>query len=185
MEHDIELEEHPKRRRRRGITLFRGKDAVALAESGAMAPVAFDAEEMAQLAEDGPRSPTIALGISDTLVFQGEGPDGHSLVRAWLAPHYVLPRHTHSGDCLYYLLEGSVQMGSQELQAGDGFFVPSNAPYAYEAGPQGAVVLEFRAQTTFDITFSKGQLERWREMAVVAEQHGDRWIELREQDLAR
>jgi quercetin dioxygenase-like cupin family protein len=185
MEHDIVLDEHPKKRRRRGIKLFRGHDAIPLAESGAMTPVLFDAEEMKALSEDGPRSPTIALGISDTLVFQGDGPDGCSLVGAWLAPHYVLPRHTHSGDCTYYLLEGSIVMGSQELRAGDGFFVPSDAPYAYEAGPDGAVVLEFRAQTTFDIQFSSGQLERWREMAVVAEEHGDRWIELREKDLAR
>jgi quercetin dioxygenase-like cupin family protein len=185
MSDDLVPDGHLSKRRRRGIKLFRGHDAIPLAESGAMTPVLFDAEEMKLLSEDGPRSPTIALGISDTLVFQGEGPDGCSLVRAWLAPHYVLPRHTHSGDCTYYLLEGSITMGSQELQAGDGFFVPSDAPYAYEAGPEGAVVLEFRAQTTFDIKFAGGQLERWRQMAVVAEVHGDRWIELREIDLAR
>ena len=164
---------------RRGIRLFRGGDAIPLADSDAMSPPLFDPEDRKALAEDGPRSPTIALGIDDRLVFRGEGDEGFSLVRAWLAPHYVLPRHSHSADCLYYIIEGSIVMGAQRLAAGDGFFVPSGAPYAYEAGPGGAVVLEFRAQTSFDMQIPGGQLERWRRKAVVAEEHGERWVELR------
>jgi quercetin dioxygenase-like cupin family protein len=164
---------------RRGIKLFRGKDAIPMAESGAMSTPQFDADDMTALAADGPRPKTVALGIADTLVFQGEGPEGSSLVRAWLGPHYVLPRHSHSGDCLYYIVEGSITMGAQSLSAGDGFFVPSDAPYAYEAGADGAVVLEFRTQTSFDMQIPGGQLERWRKMATVAEEHGQRWVELR------
>lgn len=164
---------------RRGIKLFRAKDAVALADSGAMSAPVLDPGEMKALAADGPRPPTVALGIQDTLVFRGEGPDGSSLVRAWLGPHYVLPRHSHSSDCLYYIVEGTIIMGARQLGTGDGFFVPSDAPYAYEAGPDGAVVLEFRTQTSFDMQIPGGQLERWRRMATVAEEHGERWMELR------
>jgi quercetin dioxygenase-like cupin family protein len=164
---------------RRGIKLFRGHDAVPMAESGVMSGPYFDADDMTVLAADGPRPKTVAMGIEDKLVFRGEGPEGSSLVRAWLGPHYVLPRHSHSGDCLYYIVEGSITMGAQVLVAGDGFFVPSDAPYAYEAGADGAVVLEFRTQTTFDMQIPGGQLERWRKMATVAEEHGDRWVELR------
>jgi quercetin dioxygenase-like cupin family protein len=171
--------EEAKARARRGIQLFRGKDAIPLAESGAMAPMVFDPEDMGALTADGPRSPLIALGIEDTLVFRGDGENGFSLVRAWLGPHYVLPRHTHSGDCLYYIVEGSITMGSQQLAAGDGFLVPSDAPYAYEAGPAGAVVLEFRSETSFDIMFTSGQLQRWRRMAEVAKVHGETWAESR------
>jgi quercetin dioxygenase-like cupin family protein len=164
---------------RRGIKLFRGHDAIPIAASGAMSPPQFNADDMKALAADGPRPPTVAMGIDDKLVFQGEGPEGSSLVRAWLGPHYVLPRHSHSGDCLYYIVQGSITMGAQVLGAGDGFFVPSNAPYAYEAGADGAVVLEFRTQTSFDMQIPGGQLERWRKMATVAEEHGERWVELR------
>ncbi len=167
------------RTHRRGIKLFRGHDAVPMAESGAMSAPQFDADDMKALAADGPRPKTVAMGIDDKLVFQGEGPEGSSLVRAWLGPHYVLPRHSHSGDCLYYVVEGSITMGAQVLVAGDGFFVPSDAPYAYEAGADGAVVLEFRTQTSFDMQIPGGQLERWRKMATVAEEHGERWVELR------
>jgi quercetin dioxygenase-like cupin family protein len=144
-----------------------------------MSPMVFDPEDSKALAADGPRSPLIALGIEDTLVFRGDGEKGFSLVRAWLGPHYVLPRHTHSGDCLYYIVEGSITMGSQELTAGDGFLVPSDAPYGYEAGPDGAVVLEFRDETSFDIRFVGGQLSRWRRMAEVAAEHGETWAETR------
>lgn len=169
---------------RRGIRLFRGRDATPLADTGAMSPPVFDLNDQKLLAEDGPRSPTIALGIDDTLVFRGEGEDGCSLVRAWLGPHFVLPRHSHSGDCLYYVVEGSIVMGAQHLRTGDGFFVPSGAIYAYQAGAEGAVVLEFRPQTSFDMQIPGGQLERWRRMAAVAEEHGEHWVELRSETTA-
>jgi quercetin dioxygenase-like cupin family protein len=175
----VERSEETTARGKRGIRLFRGRDAVPLAASGAMSPMVFDPEDSKALAADGPRSPLIALGIEDTLVFRGDGEKGFSLVRAWLGPHYVLPRHTHSGDCLYYIVEGSITMGSQELTAGDGFLVPSDAPYGYEAGPDGAVVLEFRDETSFDIRFVGGQLSRWRRMAEVAAEHGGTWAETR------
>jgi quercetin dioxygenase-like cupin family protein len=175
----IENSGETKSQSRRGIRLFRGKDAVPLAESGAMSPMVFDPEDMNALAADGPRSPLIALGIQDMLVFRGEGEHGFSLVRAWFGPHYVLPRHTHSGDCLYYIVEGSITMGSQQLAAGDGFLVPSDAPYGYEAGPDGAVVLEFRSETSFDVKFVSGQLKRWQRMAEVAAVHGETWAESR------
>jgi quercetin dioxygenase-like cupin family protein len=166
---------------RRGITVFHGRDGVGLSESGTMSPPVFDLDDQRALAADGPRSPTIALGTHDTVLFRGEGDDGFSLVRAWFGPHFVLPRHSHDGDCLYFIVEGSVVMGSQELAAGDGFFVPSGAPYAYEAGPEGVVVLEFRTRTSFGMNIRGGQLERWRAMAAAAAKHGDRWVELRSQ----
>jgi quercetin dioxygenase-like cupin family protein len=113
------------------------------------------------------------------VLFKGAGDDGFSLVQAWFGPHYVLPRHSHDGDCLYYVLSGSLKMGSQELQAGDGFFVPDGAPYGYEAGPDGVEVLEFRTRTSFGMKIPGGQLERLRMMAAMADTHGKRWVELR------
>ena len=82
---------------------------------------------------------------------------------------------SHDGDCLYHVVEGSLVMGSQTLVAGDGFFVPSGAPYAYEAGPDGVVVLEFRTCTAFGMDIPGGQLERWRRMGAVADEHAEDW----------
>jgi hypothetical protein len=66
-------------------------------------------------------------------------------------------------------------MGSQTLEAGDGFFVPSDAPYAYEAGPEGVIVLEFRTRTSFGMNIPGGQVDRLRRMAAVADEHADDW----------
>ena len=159
---------------KQGIKLFRGKDAPGLFESGTMSTPEFDADDRAALAADGPRSPHLVTGTHDAVVYRGEGDDGFSLVRAWFGPHYVLPRHTHDGDCLYYVVAGSLKMGSQVLDAGDGFFVPSDAPYAYEAGPDGVEVLEFRSCTSFGMKIPGGQVERLRRKAgAVADEHGD------------
>jgi quercetin dioxygenase-like cupin family protein len=161
--------------RRRGIVLYRGDDAPGLFESETMSIPTFDPEDQKALAERGPRSTNIAVGGHDAVLFRGQGEEAFSLVKAWFAPHYVLPRHSHDADCLYYIVEGSVIMGSQELREGDGFFVPTGAPYAYEAGPEGVVVLEFRTRTRFDMTIPGGQVERLAKMGVVADAHIDQW----------
>jgi quercetin dioxygenase-like cupin family protein len=169
----------PPSRSRKRMTVFRGKDAPGLFESGTMSFPVFDAADQEKLKTDGPRTTNIALGGHDAVLFRGEGDEGFSLVKAWFGPHYVLPRHTHDGDCLYYVVEGSIVMGSQVLEAGDGFFVPSGAPYAYEAGPDGVVVLEFRTRTSFGMNIPGGQVERLRRMGVVADEHAEQWAELR------
>ena len=155
--------------------MFRGKDAPSLFESGIMSFPVFDQGDQEELKADGPRSRNIALGGHDAVLFRGDGENGFSLVKAWFGPHYVLPRHAHDGDCLYFVMEGSLIMGSQTLEAGDGFFVPSDAPYAYEAGPEGVVVLEFRTRTSFGMNIPGGQVDRLRRMATVADEHADDW----------
>ena len=160
---------------RRGLSIFRGADAPGLFESGTMSFPVFDQADQEALRADGPRNPDVALGTHDAVLFRGQGPDGWSLVRAWFGPHYVLPRHTHDGDCLYYVAEGSLTMGSQVIEAGDGFFVPSGAPYGYEAGPDGVVVLEFRTCTSFGMDIPGGQVERLRRMGTAADEHGESW----------
>ena len=167
--------------RRRGIKLFRGAGAPGLFESGTMSTPIFDPDDQRQLAADGPRSANIAVGGHDAVLFRGDGEDGYSLVKAWFAPHYVLPRHSHDADCMYYIVEGSISMGSQVLEAGDGFFVPAGAPYAYEAGDDGVVVLEFRMRTTFNMIIPGGQVDRWRRLAAVAAEHSGEWADLRQQ----
>jgi quercetin dioxygenase-like cupin family protein len=78
------------------------------------------------------------------LLRQSDDEGGFSLVTLWFKPDYPLPRHTHNVDCLYYVISGSAIMGNQTLRAGDGFFVPENAPYQYNAGPDGVEILEIR-----------------------------------------
>ncbi len=99
---------------------------------------------------------------------------GMSLVWSWFAPHYPLPRHSHSADCLYYVLRGELRLGAQVLGAGEGFFVPDGAPYAYTAGPQGVEVLEFRGTSTFDMRITES-LPRWGKIVESVREHRDEW----------
>lgn len=69
---------------------------------------------------------------------------GFSLVYNWFKPNFPLPLHSHGQDCLYYIVSGSLEFGTEKLGPGDGFFVPANTPYTYRMGPQGVEVLEFR-----------------------------------------
>lgn len=141
---------------RKGITVFRANDAPGLDETDMMStPVFRDDFVYPQAAGDG----SVAMaegGRVKVLYRQSEEEGGFSLVYAWFKPHYTLPRHSHSADCMYYVVSGSAVLGSQILGPGDGFFVPSGAPYKYSAGPDGVEVLEFRHARSFDMQISEG-----------------------------
>ncbi|HEX7752538.1 MAG TPA: cupin domain-containing protein [Novosphingobium sp.] len=76
---------------------------------------------------------------------------GMSLTWCWFKSGFPLPRHSHSADCLYYVVAGTLRLGSEELGAGDGFFLGSDVPYTYVPGENGVEVLEFRTSDRFDI----------------------------------
>jgi hypothetical protein len=86
---------------------------------------------------------------------------GFSLTYAWFKSGFPLPRHTHSADCLYYIIAGSLQLGTETLGRGDGFFLPADMAYAYTPGPQGVEVLEFRTAERFDIRFLAANPAFW------------------------
>ena len=79
-------------------------------------------------------------------------------MHAWFKKDYPLPLHSHSADCLYYVVAGSARLGTEELRPGDSFFVPANTPYTYHAGPEGVEVLEYRHTLDIDFqNYAKGQ----------------------------
>ena len=62
---------------------------------------------------------------------------GFSLARVWFKPECPLPRHSLDRDCLYYIVAGSLQLGTQELGPRDSFILPANVPFSYTVGPEG------------------------------------------------
>ena len=68
----------------------------------------------------------------------------------WFKKNYPLALHSHDADCLYYVIAGSLQLGTETLGPGDGFFIEANVPYTYTPGPEGVEVLEFRTASHFD-----------------------------------
>lgn len=99
---------------------------------------------------------------------------GMCLVWSWFGPDYILPRHSHSADCLYYVARGEVRMGNTVLREGDGFVVPSGAPYAYQAGPEGVEILEFRTGCPFDMQITES-IPRWEKIVEGVRANKERW----------
>jgi hypothetical protein len=92
---------------------------------------------------------------------------GFSLVYVWFKAHFPLVRHSHSNDCLYYIISGDIRLGTERLGPGDGFFVPGDAPYTYTVGDEGVELLEFRHSSTFE-TRNVGATQAFFDRAVKA-----------------
>lgn len=113
-------------------------------------------------------SEAIVTKSSTAVPYRQQGRDGMSLVRLDFPPGAMLPRHSHSADCLYYIVSGGIVMGRRELGPGDGFYVPADQPYGYRVGNDGVSLLEFRQSTAFDTTFHEKDPARFRAKAEAA-----------------
>jgi quercetin dioxygenase-like cupin family protein len=147
----------------KSISFYAAAEAPLLDDDGIMTPPELDESVVSSL----DLSP-LAAGSKVTVLFKGDGPEGMSLVHAWFGPGYRLPRHSHSADCLYYVVDGEAIMGSRTIKAGDGFFVRADQPYAYVAGADGVQVLEFRGVTGFDMKIFDQTVERWQPIVAAA-----------------
>jgi quercetin dioxygenase-like cupin family protein len=154
----------------RGITFYEAADAPLLDDVGMMTPPELDPAVYTTL-----DLTPLAAGSRVTVLFRGDGPDGFSLVHARFGPGYRLPRHSHSADCLYFVVSGEAVMGRRVVKAGDGFFVKADQPYAYQAGPDGVEVLEFRGATAFDMQIFDQTVERWEPIVAAALANQARW----------
>jgi hypothetical protein len=133
--------------------VFRGSQAEKLMELGLMALQPMDVTQQAglkQLVQAG-----YLEGDEVQVLFNIPG---FSLVRAWLKKDYPLLLHSHDSDCLYFIIAGTLKMGTEQLATGDGFFVPAGARYQYRPGQDGVEVLEFRHATHFNFqNYSKAE----------------------------
>jgi quercetin dioxygenase-like cupin family protein len=66
---------------------------------------------------------------------------------AEIGPNVPFPRHTHPGDEIGYILQGSLILDvqgqpEQTVAAGKTSFIPAGTPHSGHAGPAGAKILE-------------------------------------------
>ena len=155
---------------RKRLTIFHAQDATAPAPE-MMPREGIDAAVLAGIARLATQDFQPGLGEKTLVLFKEPGDHGFSLLYLWFKSHYVLPRHSHDGDCLYYVIGGELRMGSHVLRKGDGMFIPAHHAYGYEAGPDGVEVLEFRNATRFNLAFKPNDGARWDR---IAETYGDR-----------
>lgn len=102
---------------------------------------------------------------------------GFSLTHAWFKSGFPLPLHAHNSDCLYYIVAGSLQLGTDTLGPGDGFFLDAGKAYRYTPGPDGVEVLEFRTQEDFDIKFLAKTLPAWQKISGVISERRSVWAD--------
>ncbi len=129
------------------FAIFRASDAAKGGQSVAREPDGPVATQgYAALTEAGLREGCVLRTLFSTPVC--------SLVYVWFKSGFPLPHHSHSADCLYFIVAGSLKIGSEELGPGDGFFLGADVPYSYVPGPEGVEVLEFRTSDKFDFLSS-------------------------------
>jgi len=149
--------------------LFRASDAVDYTQEGPMTGTPMsdvEATGFQKLMEGG-----FLEGSHLKLLYSRPG---MSLTYVWFKSGYPLPLHSHSADCLYFIVSGSLKIGNEELGPGDGFFLGTDVPYAYIPGENGVEVLEFRTSNSFDFrSRAKGEAY-WQKLAadlVTAREH--------------
>jgi quercetin dioxygenase-like cupin family protein len=160
---------------RKGLKIFRAADAVDLGETDFMDPPTMSPETQDAFG----RMDMTGMAVGGQVkVLNRSTPDsgGFSLVHVWFKAGYPLPRHSHDADCMYYVISGEVHMGNQVLRAGDSFFIPADAPYAYTPGPDGVEILEIRKDCDrFDIKIADASPERWEAIADASSSQRERW----------
>ena len=160
---------------RRGMSIFRAEQATPIVETDFMAMPEMSAEA---LAAGGPEIYMASAPGTDVRVAVRQTPEegGFSILHVWFKADYPVPRHSHDADCLYYIVSGSALLGAQTLKAGDGFFIPAGAPYAYDAGPDGVELLEIRhCVRQFDFQMLESNAGKWTAMADTIASHREAW----------
>ncbi|GAB3290127.1 cupin domain-containing protein [Parahaliea aestuarii] len=157
-----------------GIRIFRAAEATPLTEEQ-MPMQGMDEGVIAGFTKVVEAGGAEGGGEKVLCLYRDEKPGGFSLCYAWFKSGFVLPRHSHNADCLYYVLGGEIHLGKKVLGKGDGFFVPSDAPYSYQTGENGAEVLEFRNAPFFHILFTNNSEAHWDKVANAFRERGELW----------
>jgi hypothetical protein len=150
--------------------IFRVKDAKKLEETNTMSLPEFTPVQMQGLI--GLHAPDQARGEEVRILFNIPG---FNLAHVWFKAEYPLPRHSHDCDCLYYIIAGSLKLGTEELGPRDGFFIGADVPYTYTPGPEGVELLEFRHATNFNFNLLANTEAFWNRAIETAKEHNAEW----------
>jgi mannose-6-phosphate isomerase-like protein (cupin superfamily) len=152
------------------MQIFRAKDAPGLMEAKCMSVEPFTPVQRAGM------NKALAAGYleGDEIKVLCQLP-GFSLTHVWFKEGYALPLHSHDCECLYYIIAGSLKLGTEELGPRDSFFIPTNVPYTYKPGPEGVELLEIRHANAFNfVNLAKGEAF-WEKAVEQTAQHRDGW----------
>jgi hypothetical protein len=147
--------------KRRSVAFFaatRLNDPLAGGGETALTQVSYDREEDADIFRAGqaltlPHMKTFATDLDDA---------GLHLGVTEFAPGLIIPLHSHSDNCLYYVERGSVVMGGRTLGPGEGFLARKDQPYGFVVGPDGLRLLEFTTGPRPNIAYHDRNPAVWK-----------------------
>ena len=68
------------------------------------------------------------------------------LMEMRLNPHTLIAPHSHDDDEIFFVVEGLLQWGDKELEAGGSLYIPAGTPYSFRTGDAPARLLNFRSR---------------------------------------
>lgn len=142
------------------MEIYRARDAREYTEDGPMG-----GPPMTQVQQQGMAALYEAGMMSGSEVKLLYGRPGMSLTYVRFKPGFALPLHSHSANCLYFIITGSIRMGTEDLGPGDGFYLGADVPYTYTPGEDGVELLEFRDSNDFDFRATAKNAEYWKTLA--------------------
>lgn len=154
--------------------IFRGEEAPSLMEAGSMEIPEFTPVQLDGLAKL--HAPGQARGEEVHVLVDLPG---FHLSHVWFKKDYPLPLHSHDCNCLYYIIAGSLKLGTEELGPRDSFFIPADVPYTYKPGPEGVELLEFRHATHFDFNVRSNTEAFWNRAVSTAQENNEAWANAR------
>ncbi|MDG2001998.1 MAG: cupin domain-containing protein [Novosphingobium sp.] len=142
------------------LEIFRARDATEYGEDGPM-----DGPPMSDVQQHGMAAMFEAGMMSGSEVKLLYGRPQMSLTYVRFKPGFALPLHSHSANCLYFIITRSIKMGTEELGPGDGFYLGTDVPYTYVPGENGVELLEFRDSNDFDFKATAKNADYWKTLA--------------------
>ena len=95
----------------------------------------------------------------------------------WFKSGYPLPVHSHDVDCFYQIFAGSMRVGKDVLEKGDGVMIPAGTPYTVTPGEQGVEFFEFRSGEDYDTYYRAKTDSYWDRVAATHVERKAIWAE--------
>jgi mannose-6-phosphate isomerase-like protein (cupin superfamily) len=175
-ENEALIREETKERKAPGFTITRGKDAhphMGRKQRGADEP-GFELHPAILRGMQQFRETADCGGAAALTLFSM--PTLH-VSYVWFKSGYPLPLHSHDADCYYLVIAGSMKVGTEVLEKGDGVLIPGGAPYTVSPGEQGVEFLEMRTSPDYDTHYRAKTDAYWDRVADTRRARKEIWAQ--------
>lgn len=100
--------------------------------------------------------------LSEVCVHQIGTEDTPQLIQIKFPPNAMINPHAHEENEIIFVLAGELRLGNDILRAGSSVAVGGDTIYAFQAGPEGLEILNFRPRIDLTYMTRAEALERRR-----------------------